>query len=89
MNAEYRWEVFSGLDMAVFADAGKVAMNKASLNLRDLESNVGAGLRFNARNRTFLRLDVAFSHEGFQVWVKFNDLFGKGPVHTSSSMGDL
>ena len=25
MNVEYRWEAFSGLDMALFADAGKVA----------------------------------------------------------------
>ena len=33
MNAEYRWEVFSGLDMALFADAGKVYMQKSDLNL--------------------------------------------------------
>jgi outer membrane protein assembly factor BamA len=88
-NAEYRWEVFSGLDMAIFADAWKVAMNKGSLNLKDLETDAGVGLRFNARNRTFLRLDVAFSHEGFQVWVKFTDVFKHGPVHTSSAMGDF
>jgi outer membrane protein assembly factor BamA len=87
INAEYRWEVFSGLDMAVFADAGKVAMQKADLIARDLETSVGFGLRFNARDKTFLRVDVGFSHEGFQVWVKFNEVFKRGPVHTSSSMG--
>jgi outer membrane protein assembly factor BamA len=75
MNAEYRWEIFSGLDGAVFGDAGKVFPRRGMLNFRDLESSVGFGLRFNARNSTFLRLDVGFSHEGFQVWVKFNDVF--------------
>jgi outer membrane protein assembly factor BamA len=89
MNAEYRWEVFSGLDMALFGDAGKVYDKRSQLNLKNLESNLGFGFRFNARNRTFMRLDVAFSHEGYQVSVKFNDLFRRGPVHTSSSQGDF
>ena len=89
MNAEYRWEVFSGLDMAVFGDAGQVFMKKSNLSLRDMESDVGVGFRFNQRNKTFLRLDVGFSHEGFQVWVKFNNIFKKGPVRTSSNMGDF
>lgn len=86
MTGEYRWEIFSGLDMAVFADAGKVTDRRGQLNFRNLESNVGFGLRANARNKTFLRVDVGFSHEGFQVWVKFNDVFRHGPVHSSSSM---
>ena len=89
MNAEYRWEVFTGLDMAVFTDAGKVYMHKSQLNFRNLESNVGFGLRFNARNSVFMRIDVGFSHEGYQVSIKFNDLFRKGPVHTSSVQGDF
>jgi outer membrane protein assembly factor BamA len=89
MNAEYRWEVFTGLDMAVFGDAGKVYGKRSELNFKDLESNVGFGFRFNARNRTFMRIDVGFSHEGYQVSVKFNNLFQRGPVHTSSSQGDF
>jgi outer membrane protein assembly factor BamA len=89
MNGEYRWEVFSGLDMAVFADAGQVFMRKSDLAWDRMESDVGFGFRFNQRDRTFLRLDVGFSHEGFQVWVKFNNIFKKGPVHTSSNMGDI
>lgn len=89
MNAEYRWEVFSGMDMAVFTDAGKVYQERSRINLRNLESNVGFGLRFNARNATFMRIDVGFSHEGYQVSVKFNDLFRRGPVHTSSTQGDF
>lgn len=74
-NAEYRWEVFSGLDGALFLDAGKVAPRGRRLNLSDLEISPGFGLRFNARNRTFIRLDVGFSDEGVGVWLKFNDAF--------------
>ena len=89
MNAEYRWEAFSGLDMALFADAGEVFARRSQFDLSRLESDAGFGFRFNARNQTFLRLDVGFSHEGFQVWVRFGNVFKKGPVHTSSSMGDF
>jgi outer membrane protein assembly factor BamA len=82
-NAEYRWEIFSGLDGAIFFDAGKVMPHAGWLKMSDLETSAGFGLRFNARNRTFLRLDVGFSHEGAAVWIKFNDpflprLFGTG-----------
>lgn len=89
MTAEYRYEIFSGLDMALFADAGKVAMRKQDLDFSNLESNVGFGFRFNVRNNVFLRIDTAFSHEGFQVWFKFNNVFAWGPVKTSSSQGEF
>jgi outer membrane protein assembly factor BamA len=74
-NAEYRWEIFSGLDGAVFFDAGKVMPHRGWLKMNDLETSAGFGMRFNARNRTFLRLDVGFSHEGAAIWLKFNDPF--------------
>ena len=76
---ERRGETFSGLDMALFVDAGKVFPRRSQWNFTDLEGSVGFGLRFNARNNVFLRLDVGFSHEGFQVWVKFNNIFSEGP----------
>lgn len=74
-NAEYRYEVFAGMDMAIFGDAGKVFHSKKRLNFRDLEGAYGLGMRFNARNAVFMRIDAGFSHEGFQVWVKFNNVF--------------
>ena len=74
-NAEYRYEIFAGMDMAIFADAGKVFHSKSQLNLHDLEGAYGIGMRFNARNAVFMRVDAGFSHEGFQVWIKFNNVF--------------
>jgi outer membrane protein assembly factor BamA len=82
-NAEYRWEIFSGLDGALFLDAGKVMPRSGHLSFSELEVSPGFGFRFNAANRTFIRLDFGFSHEGVGIWVKFNDpflprLFGTG-----------
>lgn len=84
-NAEYRWEIFAGLDMALFADAGKVFPRRGQLNFSRLEKSGGFGFRANVRNRTFLRLDFAFSREGFQAWFKFNDIFPSRPLGTSST----
>jgi len=83
LTGEYRWEIFSGLDGALFADAGKVFPRRGQMNFAHLESSVGFGLRANARNRTFLRVDVGFSHEGFAVFVKFNDIFQPRPFGVS------
>jgi outer membrane protein assembly factor BamA len=83
VNCEYRWEVFSGLDMALFADAGKVFPRHADWNFRNMEAAFGFGFRFNVRNNVFMRLDTGFSHEGFQVWVKFNNVFGEERVRSS------
>jgi outer membrane protein assembly factor BamA len=74
-NAEYQWEIFAGLDGALFFDAGKVMPRRSLLKFSDLETSAGFGLRFNVQNATFIRVDVGFSHEGFQVWFKFNDVF--------------
>jgi len=74
-NAEYRYEIFAGLDMAIFGDAGKVFHSKKDWNVDDLEGSWGVGMRFNARNAVFMRIDAGFSREGFQVWVKFNNVF--------------
>ena len=73
------------LDMALFADGGKVFPRRGQLNFSHLEGDGGIGFRFNIRGRQFLRLDIAKSREGFQVWVKFNDVFARHPVGTASA----
>lgn len=74
-NAEYRWESFSGLDMAIFVDAGKVSSGRDRWNLKNMEGSAGFGFRFNVQNAVFMRMDFGFSHEGFQAWIKFNNVF--------------
>jgi hypothetical protein len=75
MNLEYRWEAFSGLDLAIFGDVGKVANRRRDINLKDLESDVGFGFRFNTIKSVFLRVDVGFSHEGTRFFFKFGPAF--------------
>lgn len=85
VNAEWRWESFAGLDVAIFGDAGKVFSRHADWNFRDMETSAGFGFRFNVRNNVFLRIDTGFSHEGVMVWLKFENIFGGMPVYSSSA----
>lgn len=76
LQGEYRFEVWSGLDAALFYDAGKVALRRRDLDFRDLESNYGFGFRFNTDHGTILRIDTALGgREGVHVWVVFGGTF--------------
>jgi|WetSurSiteA1Bulk_404760.scaffolds.fasta_scaffold04980_3 outer membrane protein assembly factor BamA len=75
MSAEYRWEVFTLMDAAVFADAGKVFHKDGDFNLEKIESDAGFGLRFKSREAVAFRIDTAFSQEGFGLWVTFDHAF--------------
>ncbi|HYR44437.1 MAG TPA: BamA/TamA family outer membrane protein [Terriglobia bacterium] len=76
LNGEYRWEINTGFDMALFVDGGKVFHRPGQISLSRLESSAGFGLRFKNRTSVVARLDTGFSREGFQVWLKFGKLFG-------------
>jgi hypothetical protein len=76
LNLEYRWEAFSGLDMALFSDLGKVATRTAQLDLTDLEQAYGVGLRFNTYKAVFLRLDVSLAGgESPRYFIRFRKAF--------------
>lgn len=66
LGAEYRWEVFAALDMALFVDAGKVTREIRQLGFNDLEVTPGIGFRVNARENLVLRVDIARGTEGTQ-----------------------
>jgi hypothetical protein len=75
VNAEYRWQVFSGMEVALFADAGRVFDRWQDINFRQVETDFGAGWRFNMNDAVFMRIDAGFSHEGFGLWLKFGNIF--------------
>ena len=75
VNAEYRWEAFSGLDVALFADAGQVASKVSDFRMRDMHTAAGFGFRFNTAKKVFYRVDVGFSREGARVYLKFGNVF--------------
>ncbi len=76
VNAEYRWEAFSALDLALFFDAADVAPRWDQLSLSGLKTSWGVGLRFNTNRHVFLRLDVGTGgHEGTRFFMKFGPAF--------------
>ena len=76
LQAEYRWEIFTAVDGAIFYDAGKVTSRREELDLRDLESDYGIGFRFGTLNGVFLRIEGAFgSSAGTQFVFRFNHVF--------------
>lgn len=75
LSAEYRWQAWWALDMALFVDAGKVAFERSDLDLSGLEASYGVGFRFHS-NRAFAgRLDLSFSREGFIPFLRFVYVF--------------
>ena len=75
LTAEHRWHAFSGLDMALFVDAGKVASRRADLDFTDLEVSYGFGFRFKLDEAYFMRIDVAGGREGLRFMWTFSDVF--------------
>lgn len=75
-NVEYRWEAFSPLDMALFADWGTVAPTRGDLRFSDLTRGYGIGFRFNTAKAVFFRADIATGGgEGVRYLLKFSKMF--------------
>jgi outer membrane protein assembly factor BamA len=75
-QTEYRFEIWSGLDAALFYDAGKVAARRSDLNFTRLEDAYGFGFRFNTDNGAILRIDAGFgSRDGKHLYIVFGDVF--------------
>ncbi len=76
LQAEYRWELWSGLDAALFYDAGKVALQRSDLDFKQLEKDYGFGFRFNTADGVILRVDAAFgSRDGKHLHIVFGGVF--------------
>jgi hypothetical protein len=76
LQAEYRWEIFTAVDGAIFYDAGAVAPRFGDLTLDNLESDYGIGFRFGTRNGVFLRVEGAFGSSGGKHFImRFGHVF--------------
>ncbi len=75
-QAEYRWEVFTAVDGAIFYDIGKVAPRRQDFHLSDFERDFGIGFRFGASSGVFLRVEGAFgSSAGAHFILRFGNVF--------------
>jgi hypothetical protein len=77
VSAEYRWEIGTGFDMALFVDGGDVFHRPSQISLFDVKNSFGFGLRFKnqSERRVIARLDAGFSREGFQIWLRVPEFF--------------
>ncbi|MGH9254294.1 MAG: BamA/TamA family outer membrane protein [Vicinamibacterales bacterium] len=68
LSGEVRWFPNRlGLDMALFADAGKVAPQRSLLTLEGMKTDYGVGVRFHTPTATALRFDLARGLEGWRM----------------------
>jgi hypothetical protein len=76
LQAEYRWEIWSGLDGALFYDAGKTPLERGDLDFRGLQSDYGFGFRFNTNSGIIFRVDAGFgSRDGNHLYVVWGGVF--------------
>jgi len=76
-TGEYRWEVSSGFDMALFADAGNVFPRPGLIGFRNMQGGGGVGLRFKSRDNLAFRLDLGVGREGFRIWISTASVFSQ------------
>ena len=65
LNLEYRWEVWTYMDLAIFADAGKVFSDADEFGFDDLHAGYGFGIRTHSPNNTVFRIDRQPERGGF------------------------
>lgn len=76
LQGEYRFEIWSGLDGALFYDTGQVANDRSDFKLRKFERDYGIGFRFNTDNGIIMRVDAAFgSSDGKHLHIVFGGIF--------------
>jgi hypothetical protein len=75
LSGEYRWTAGHFVDMALFVDKGKVAAQRSDLDLTDLKTTYGIGVRFHAPAATVLRVELAKTREGVGLVFAFGESF--------------
>jgi hypothetical protein len=75
LTGEFRWTAGSFVDMALFADAGKVAPRFADLDLHGLNHSYGISLTLHTLERTLTRIELARTGDGMGVSFSFSAAF--------------
>jgi hypothetical protein len=76
LQAEYRFEIITAIDGAVFYDTGMVAPRLDAIRAADFERDWGLGVRFGSNGGVFMRIDVAFGGPaGIRTWLRWGHVF--------------
>mgnify|MGYP000938055716 CR=1 FL=1 len=73
-NAEYRFQIIKGLQGVVFVDTGGTWLKGESMDLADLSTGAGAGVRIDTPIG-MLRIDYGVGKRGGQVYFSFGQMF--------------
>jgi len=74
-SIESRLALLTHVDVAVFADAGKVGATASDLDFGHLKRSYGAGIRLHNATTTLVRIDAGHGAEGWHVFLKLSDVF--------------
>ena len=69
LSAEYRWEVWTYMDLALFYDAGKVFEDAGDMDFEQMHSGYGFGMRVRVPEDVFFNIDLAKSPEGYRLHI--------------------
>ena len=75
LQAEYRWEAWPALELALFADAGRSYGRGEDFAMRGLETDYGFGVRLKTHDAVVARLDVARSREDTRYLLRLGPSF--------------
>ena len=76
LQAEYRWEIWSGLDGAAVLRRGQGRRPPGRPELQGLQSDYGFGFRFNTDNAIIFRVDAGFgSRDGKHLYIVWGGVF--------------
>lgn len=75
LNAEFRWNVWVRLDMALFLDAGYAFEGVDEIQLEDAELGYGVGFRYlTSKGNVAARADIAYSRQGPRLYLKLGGI---------------
>lgn len=75
LQAEYRWETWPALELALFVDAGRAYGRGEDFELRRLHHDYGIGVRLKTYESVLARIDVARSDEDMRVLLRLGPSF--------------
>ena len=75
LQAEYRWEAWPALELALFVDSGRAFRGGEDLSLERLRSDYGIGVRLKTHDHVLARVDVARGGEGTRVLLRLGPSF--------------
>jgi len=74
-SIESRWVLLTHMDVAAFADVGRVAATLSDFDGHNVRHSFGAGIRVHNATSTLLRIDAGHSRDGWRLFFVMSEPF--------------